>query len=290
MTEGDNKRVPSCSPPRLVPMTALSSSARLDVPTALARSWRLIAADSLTPMTPQVADVLVADLEDGVPSERKAAARSTLIGWLGQGHTAWVRINAAGGREWENDVAVLRDPPGVRGVMLAMAETVEQVEQTRGAFGDLPIVALIESALGVENAGEIARAGVVRIAFGTGDFRRDLGIPGDRTSLLYARSRLVVASRAARLPGPIDGPSASDDAGIVADDTRYALSLGMTGRLCTSDQAADVVNRTCAPTPADVAAARAFVASPPEGYAGAIAPRLAQAEDTIRRGEAYGIG
>ncbi|RLV51409.1 hypothetical protein D9V41_17005, partial [Aeromicrobium phragmitis] len=85
------------------------------------------------------------------------------------------------------------------------------------------------------------------------------------------------------------GPTVGDDPVVVADDTRHALSLGMTARLCTSDQAASVVNTTCAPTPADVAAARAFVASPPEGYAGAIAPRLAQAKDTLRREEAYGI-
>ncbi|RLV54743.1 CoA ester lyase [Aeromicrobium phragmitis] len=270
-------------------MTALSSFSQLDVPTALARSWRLIAADTLTPATPQVADVLVADLEDGVPAERKADARTTLTEWLDGGREAWVRINTAASPEWDNDVAALRDRRGVQGVMLAMAETAEQVEQTIEAFGGMPVVALIESALGVENAGEIARAGVVRIAFGTGDFRRDLGIAGDRTSLLYARSRLVVASRAARLPGPIDGPTVIDDPTVVADDTQHALSLGLTGRLCTSDQAASVVNTTCAPTPADVAAARAFVASPPEGYAGAIAPRLAQAKDTIRRAEAYGI-
>src|SRR5690606_1887351 len=100
---------------------------------------------------------------------------------------------------------------------------------------------------------------------------------------------LVVASRAAGLPGPVDGPTVSEDPEQVADDTRYALSLGMTGRLCTSETAARIVNATCAPSSEDVAAARAFLASPPEGYAGAIAPRLAQAKDTLRRAEAYGI-
>ena len=69
--------------------------------------------------------------------------------------------------------------------------------------GALPIVALVESARGVEAALEIAETpGVVRLAFGSGDFRRDTGAADDPLALLFARSRLVTASRAAGAARP----------------------------------------------------------------------------------------
>ena len=71
--------------------------------------------------------------------------------------------------------------------------------------------------MGLEAAPEIARAdGVFRLAFGSGDFRRDTGMSDDPMAMAYPRSRLVVASRAARLAGPIDGPTISTNDPILA--------------------------------------------------------------------------
>ena len=80
------------------------------------------------------------------------------------------------------------------------------------------------------------RPGVVRLAFGSGDFRRDTGAADDPLALLFARSRLVTASRAAGLPGPIDGPTVSRDAAVLAEASRHAASVGMTGRLCLREE------------------------------------------------------
>ncbi len=51
----------------------------------------------------------------------------------------------------------------------------------------------------------------------------------------------------------------------------------------------EVVNEVFAPTVTDLHAARSLLASPPEGYAGAIAPRLAHARQVIHRAGVFGI-
>jgi citrate lyase beta subunit len=58
-------------------------------------------------------------------------------------------------------------------------------------------------ALGIEEARAIASApGAFRLAFGSGDYRRDTGTSVDNMAMAYPRSRLVVASRIGNLPGP----------------------------------------------------------------------------------------
>src|SRR5260370_741868 len=66
------------------------------------------------------ADALVADLEDAVLLERKAAARQLLAGWLPQldsAHRVWVRINEPGSAELLADLAAVV-PLRPRGVIL----------------------------------------------------------------------------------------------------------------------------------------------------------------------------
>jgi citrate lyase subunit beta/citryl-CoA lyase len=93
--------------------------------------------------------------------------------------------------------------------MLAKSETEREVGDTFHRLGAaVPVIPLIESAVGVESATEIARAdGSFRLAFGSGDYRRDTGTGNDNLAMAYPRSRLVVASRIGNLPGPIDGPT-----------------------------------------------------------------------------------
>ncbi|PRC57900.1 aldolase, partial [Mycobacterium sp. ITM-2017-0098] len=84
------------------------------------------------------------------------------------------------------------------------------------------------SALGIEAALDIARS-CSRIAFGVGDFRRDTGMSADPVVLAYPRARLVIASRAAGLPAPIDGPTLRDQMRHLARETETAKAAGMTG-------------------------------------------------------------
>lgn len=256
----------------------------------MARSWRLLAAENLSDSDSSElsqSDILLADLEDGTPAGHKQSARDQVSLWLGHGRDLWLRINGATTEDWERDLELASSEPGVSGVMLAMTETGEEVRATSAALSK-PVVALVETALAFENLSDIAASGSSRLAFGTGDFRRDLGITPDQTALLYARSRLVITSRAHRLPGPIDGPTIADDADQVRSESVHAASLGMTGRLCLTPTHVAVVNEVFCPSVAEIDAAHQLLASPPAGYAGALAPKLAHARQVLHRARAFG--
>src|SRR3712207_9044178 len=93
--------------------------------------------------------------------------------------------------------------------MLAKTEAGEQVTETADRLGgSTPVLALGESALGIEEAVSIARARrAFRLAFGSGDYRRDTGTNADDPAMAYPRPLLVLATRNGGLPRAIDGPS-----------------------------------------------------------------------------------
>lgn len=272
----------------------------------MARSWRLVSAASIgaagaAELT--AADVTLLDLEAGCPDDLKSTGRDAIarhadavdadavdMGAVdtGAGSAVWIRLNGATTRDWTDDVALAAGHPGITGVMLAMTESGDEVRATLDAVGK-PVVAMVETARAFVHLGEIATSGAARIAFGTGDFRRDLGIGNDPTALLHARSQLVLMSRGHDLPPPIDGPTVVDDAETTRADSVHARSLGMTGRLCLSHTHTIVVNEVFAPSSTDVHAARALLAAPPEGYAGAVAPRLAHARQVLHRAGVFGV-
>ncbi|MBM4493530.1 aldolase [Rhodococcus hoagii] len=262
--------------------------------TAAARSWLLAAAvgeDALSAAARAGADCLVVDLEDGVPFARKSFARQLVREWLSD-NPSWVRIGDMNSGQHALDVEVVRGTPGVLGVVLAKAESAEDVRTTARELPGLPIVPMIESALALTRAVEIAAAGpAVRLAFGVGDFRHDTGVANTPAALTYARSRLVGASRAAGLPGPIDGPSAREEA--VALDTRGAAELGMTGRLAVRPADAAVINDALSPTLAEIDSAAATIdrlrAHGEHVASGADVPRLAAAKAVLRRARQFGL-
>ncbi len=267
------------------------------VPAGLARSWLLVPG-SLDDLTGRVAasaaDIVVVDLEDGVAVHDKGRARRALVALAEAGERPWVRIGDAASDEWRTDVALLRGADLVAGVMLAKVESPEHVRRTVDALdGALPIVALVESARGVETALEIAEApGVVRLAFGSGDFRRDTGAADDPLALLFARSRLVTASRAAGLPGPIDGPTVSRDPAALAAASTHAASVGMTGRLCLREEQVSAVNAALSPSAEELAWALDVLETLERCGVrdGSDLPRIARAQGLLAAAAAFGIG
>jgi citrate lyase subunit beta/citryl-CoA lyase len=222
-----------------------------------ARSWLLVPGnvpERFEPAATSPADAVVLDLEDAVAAEGKAAARAGVVEWLRGGGRAWVRINDTTTPSWCDDVDALAGVPGLEGVMLAKAESGQQVDATADALPDgTRILVLIESAMGLEAAPEIARAeGVFRLVFGSGDFRRDTGMGATPLAMAYPRSRLVVTSRAARLPGPIDGPSLTDDPTVLEQEAQLTRSMGMTGKLCMTPDRAQFPNAALSPSTDDI--------------------------------------
>lgn len=267
------------------------------VPAADARSWLLVPGTRLDRFDEAVAsraDAVILDIEDAVDESRKPAARSDARGWLETG-AAWVRVNGATTEFWADDLEGLAGASGLQGVMLAMAETPEQVVNTFHRLGGrTPVIPLVETARGLEAAGEIAAAeGAFRLAFGSGDFRRDTGMWATREAMLYARSRLTVASRAAGLPGAIDGPTTDDSLRTLREQSEWTLEHGMTGKLALRLEQCAVINEVICPQRSDVLWARTFLdefeAAGGQIRDGSDPPRLGRARKILRLADAFGL-
>ncbi|MCL2515946.1 MAG: aldolase/citrate lyase family protein [Microbacteriaceae bacterium] len=265
---------------------------------ANARSWQLVSAlqtHAFDQAQLGRADQIVLDLEDAIDGSLKQAARANVTQWLSAGGSAWVRINDWTALDWSDDIAALAGLPGLAGVMLAKTEAAEQVTDTFQRLGGAtPVVALIESALGIESAVEIARArGAFRLAFGSGDYRRDTGASNTPLAMAYPRTKLVLASRIGALPGPIDGPTVASTHPVLREQAADSVALGMTGKLCLDLEQPAVINESMSPTPADVAWALDFLDRfEADGRVirdGSDKPRLARAETIRRRAELFRI-
>lgn len=240
------------------------------------------------------ADAIVLDIEDGLPDAQKSAGRVSVADWLTSGAQAWVRINSVASPAWSADLDVLAHVPGLLGVMLAKTESGDDIAATAARLpSGTPVLALVESALGIESVTEIARAaGCSRIAFGIGDFRRDTGMSEDPMVLAYARSRLVIASRAAGLPAPIDGPTLRDQSRHLARETAVAKAAGMTGRLCLDTEHAETINSLLSPSSLDIDEARRTLArldAPAGPYDGSVGPTRARAQAVLDLAEKLGL-
>ena len=101
---------------------------------------------------------------------------------------------------------------------------------------------------------------VARLVFGSIDFQLDLDIADDDLALLPFRMRIVLASRVANLPAPVDGvTTALDDAARIEADARRARSLGFGGKLCIHPRQVAIVNEAFSPSAADLAWAQRVV-------------------------------
>lgn len=263
-----------------------------------ARSWLLVPAtrpQAFSAAVDSEVDAVILDIEDAVAPAAKPAAREAVVSWLEAGNTAWVRINDATTSFWADDLAALAGVGTLAGIMLAKTESGSQVDATAARLPEgTRILALVESAVGLEAVAEIARAdSTFRLAFGSGDFRRDTGMSDEPLAMAYPRSRLVVSSRAARLPGPIDGPTLTANDGILARDSALTVSMGMTGKLCMHAEQAHIVNRELAPTPNDVTWAHEVVeelgADGAHVRDGSDLPRLAKALKIRAAADVFGI-
>lgn len=208
------------------------------------------------------ADLVVVDLEDAVPDDAKEAARAAASRWLHGDARAAVRVNATSSAQHERDLDALTGTRGLVAVVVPMAEDPVALAALHEHLGPgVEIVALVETALGLTRAAQIATTeGVSRIAFGQLDFAADIAAAPDEVPMLMARSTIVVASRAGGLPGPVDGvTTALDDSFAAASHAASALALGFTGKLCIHPTQVDPVNAAFSPARDEVAWARRIV-------------------------------
>jgi citrate lyase subunit beta/citryl-CoA lyase len=217
------------------------------------------------------ADAVIIDLEDAVPPESKVEARAAVARWLAPDREVVVRINAPGTLWFGEDVALCA-LAGVAAVMVPKAERTADLQRIATVAVGSPLLPLIESAAGFENARALASVeGVQRLAFGSIDFQVDLGMQGE-DELLAFRSQLVLVSRLAKLAPPADGVTTSiDDVEAVARDTARARRLGFGAKLCIHPRQVEAVNRGFAPTAEEVAWAQRVLDAAAQAQGAAVA-------------------
>jgi len=209
------------------------------------------------------ADAVIFDLEDSVILSEKVNARKTVAGSLElpRSCSVYVRINSLNTSFWREDLTLAVEG-GADGVMLPKAEEEEQIRFVDRLMADLEgefaspamdLIPLVESARGVMFAFNIACAAkrVSRLAFGALDYTNDIGtsFSVEGTEVLYARSHLVNASRAAGILPPVDTvfPDIKDAAGF-EKDLLLARQLGMFGKLVIHPNQIEPANRAFSPS------------------------------------------
>ncbi|WP_405642971.1 HpcH/HpaI aldolase/citrate lyase family protein [Streptomyces sp. NBC_00019] len=214
------------------------------------------------------ADVVVIDLEDAVAPDRKAYARDATAALLAepQPQPVHVRVNALDGPLAAADLKALAALPGLTGLRLPKVTSPEQITRiaahtapTAGAA--LALYALLETALGVERAYEIAAAhpSLRGIALGETDLRADLGVRDD-PGLDWSRSRVIVAARAASLPPPPQSihPDIRDLEGLAAS-CAHGRTLGFLGRAAIHPRQLPVIEQAYLPTAWEIEQAETIV-------------------------------
>jgi citrate lyase subunit beta / citryl-CoA lyase len=260
------------------PSPAALAQRRLERSPELRRTW-LFGAGADTSMHQAMsasgADVLIHDLEDYTPPERRAEARALAPGlyqrWREAGALVCVRINTLESVGYIDLKSVMHARPDIvaypkaanafqiRALDVAITTHEAALGIERGAIEILPVC---ETALGVVNVREMAGASArVRCALlGSEDLAADLG--ADRTreavELEHARGRFILECRAAAIE-PIDAPyTFADMAGAVAE-ARHARRLGYRTKGVVRPEHVLPVREALTPTLQEIAHARRIV-------------------------------
>ncbi len=224
-------------------------------------------------------DAIIMDLEDGVALTQKAEARAVTAEALvtvACGRSArLVRINPIGSAFWRDDLATVL-PARPDGIVVPKVESAEQVqmlaahiaqaERDQGlAAGSIPLLALIETALGVVYLREIAAADdrLAALIFGAEDLAGDLGAvrTADGDEIRYARAAVVLHAKARRLAA-IDTPYIDlHDLNGLREQTISALQLGYTGKLAIHPRQVEIIQSVFTPAEDDIRRARALIAA-----------------------------
>lgn len=209
------------------------------------------------------ADAVIIDLEDAVAPADKEASRQALLPAMlaldpAQRSRLLVRINAAGTPWHAGDLAALHAlvAQGLGAVMVPKAETVGGLAEVASAAGPCALLPLIESVAGLDTVSLLAASPqVLRLAFGHLDFQADAGLAcgADESELVPVRLALVLASRRAALPPPVDGisPGTQDTAQLASDAARGRRG-GFGGKLCIHPAQVAAVNAAFTPSAAEI--------------------------------------
>jgi citrate lyase subunit beta / citryl-CoA lyase len=221
-------------------------------------------------------NAVILDLEDAVAVDKKSEARLLVRNALRAidfiGVERMVRINQLPAGLNDLDYII---PHNVNVVLIPKCESAHQLHevnnhilaiQTRLKINNpVWVMPIIESALGVLNAFEIAKAAnnIVAIAIGLEDYTADLGVnrTAEGTESLFARSMVINACKAVGIQ-PID--SVFSDVGDMEALKRNILqskALGFEGMGCIHPRQIKVIHENFAPDEQEIDKAKRIVAA-----------------------------
>ena len=207
-------------------------------------------------------DALIFDLEDAVgDAERDEALvrlAETLTGSF-VAKTVLVRIHP----QYLNAIHKALTGLRIDGLVIPKVNSAADITGVAHVWPDMPLWAMIETAQGVVNLAEIAKAGVIGLIAGPNDLRKDLRtrLMKDRTDILFALSQIVLYGRANGL-SVLDGVynAFRDEAGFAAE-CEQGRSLGFDGKTLIHPTQIAPCETAFSPSEAEIAWAKAVVAA-----------------------------
>lgn len=210
---------------------------------------------------------IILDLEDSVAPDKKDEARLLVRNALRQidfrGAERMVRINQ--GETGMNDLEAII-PQNVNLVLIPKCESAEQVRKfddhiakickTMQLKNRVYLMPIIETAIGVENCFSIATASssIVAAAIGLEDLTTDMGVQrtAEGTESLYARSRLVMAAKAAGIQAIDSVFSDVSDLDTLRRVVIQSKALGFEGMGCIHPRQIRIINEGYAPDGSEI--------------------------------------
>ncbi len=216
------------------------------------------------------ADSILLDLEDAVAPTQKDSAR-ILVTYLMRYNDFYnaeitVRINHLetpfGMADLEAIVPAQPDAIRVPKIetkdeILEVIKIVEDIEKKHNIKNSkMKLHPMIETALGVENAFEIAGASkrIDAITIGGQDLTADMGIINskDGIGVDYARKRIVMAAKAYKIDALDTVFADIEDEDGLKDETRYAKKIGFTGKAVINPRQIDIIHDVFNPTEEEI--------------------------------------
>jgi len=219
-------------------------------------------------------DGIILDLEDSVAPEKKNEARYLVRNALRSlnfyGVERMVRINQ--GEMGLSDLKYIV-PHNVHLILVpkcesaeyisGLEEEIDRIRKKNNIKNKIFLMPILESALGIEKAFEIAVASknVVALAIGLEDYTADIGVQRTNSGeeSLYARMKLVNAAKAAGVQ-PIDSVfSDVSDMDALKENVLRSKALGFEGMGCIHPRQINVIQRAFAPDSEEIEKASRIV-------------------------------
>ncbi|MGH7491462.1 MAG: aldolase/citrate lyase family protein [bacterium] len=212
-------------------------------------------------------DAVILDLEDSVAPGQKDAARSLVRHALRSldfyGAEIMVRINREENGRQDLCATI---PHGAQVILMPKCESaqgvvsvsreIEKLRRKHRLSREIFLVPIIESALGVINAFEIATASdqICALALGLEDYAADLGVPRTATEIesLFAKSAIVNSAKAAGIQALASVYSDLEDTEALRQNAESARALGFEGMGCIHPRQIGIIHEAFAPRPQEI--------------------------------------